>query len=86
VDPDHDFNRDHALAEKFSIRIRLKIFDQSLLTKFSAGSGCKKLTRSGTARTVRAPRYSVGFQPGSAEKFSIKVWLKIKNHDPVEIF
>ena len=43
IDPDQIFNHDPDHDEKFSIKVWLKIFNQSLLKIFQSGSGCKKL-------------------------------------------
>jgi hypothetical protein len=79
IDPDHNFNRDRDRGENFSIKVRLKKFNQSLLKKFQSGFDNQKLnTRALVHKSVSRRKIAL------VHNFSIKVCSKFFNQGPVE--
>jgi hypothetical protein len=62
----------------------LKNKNQSPVEKNKSQSGCEKLSTCALVHYDGSKPTGPVFQSGSAENFSIKVWLKNKNRDPVE--
>jgi hypothetical protein len=62
----------------------LKNKNQSPVEKNKSRSGYEKLSTCALVHNDGSMPTGPVFQPGSAENFFIRVWLKIKNHDPVE--
>ncbi|HII98039.1 MAG TPA: hypothetical protein HA272_01945 [Methanoregula sp.] len=86
--PDQFFNRDPDRAQNFSIRVRLKIFHQTLLKFFSirvwlqfVKYPCKSLP--GSFSTAQQTRLVI-FNQTLPNFFQSKSAVKKFNHDPVE--
>jgi hypothetical protein len=82
--PDHNFNRDHDRDEKFSIKVWLKIKNQSLLKIFQSGFDDQK---SNTCTLLH--KFSSRRKIALVHHFSIKGCSKIFNQglvDPDQIF
>jgi hypothetical protein len=79
IDPDQIFDRDHDRDENFSIKVRVKNFNQSLLKFFSSGSADQKLT---TCALLHNPCLRQNRDRGTG--FSIKVCLKNFNQCLIE--
>jgi hypothetical protein len=81
IDPDPVFNRDHDRDEFFSIRVRLKNFNQSLLKKFQSGSGDQKLNTCAPLHKNHSRR-----KIAPVHQFSIRVRLKNFNQGLLKNF